>query len=128
MIDSTNPMKEVPEVAFLKKEKKRLVFCLDKSASEIVELLEHPRFEDNIKYTFEKNTGTYTFAITKIPYQLGKHRPVNYRLWFEQGKTGNYLLIEAEEEKSLFVTSNQEPEIYRFFIQVCGCEPVVAVE
>ena len=119
MIDSTNPTKEVPEVAFLKKEKKRLVFRLDKSASEIVELLEHPRFEDNIKYTF---------AITKIPYQLGKHRPVNYRLWFEQGKTGNYLLIEAEEEKSLFVTSNQEPEIYRFFIQVCGCEPVAAVE
>lgn len=39
MIDSTNPMKEVPEVAFLKKEKKRLVFRLDKSASEIVELL-----------------------------------------------------------------------------------------
>lgn len=65
MIDSTNPMKEVPEVAFLKKEKKRLVFRLDKSASEIVELLEHPRFEDNIKYTFEKNTGTYTFAITE---------------------------------------------------------------
>lgn len=54
MIDSTNPMKEVPKVAFLKKEKKRLVFRLDKSASEIVELLEHPRFEDNIKYTFEK--------------------------------------------------------------------------
>ena len=53
---------------------------------------------------------------------------MNYKLWFEQGKTGNYLLIEAEEEKSLFVTSNQEPEIYRFFIQVCGCEPVAAVE
>ena len=53
MIDSINPTKEVPEVAFLKKEKKRLVFRLDKSASEIVELLEHPRFEDNIKYTFE---------------------------------------------------------------------------
>ena len=48
MIDSTNPTKEVPEVAFLKKEKKRMVFRLDKSASEIVELLEHPRFEDNI--------------------------------------------------------------------------------
>lgn len=115
-------------MAFLKKEKKRLIFRLDKPASEIIELLEHPRFEDNIKYTFEKNEDTYTLAITKIPYQLGKHRPVKYRLWFEQGKTENYLLIEAEEEKSVFVTSNQEPEIYRFFIQVCGCEPVAGVE
>ena len=121
-------MKEVAEVAFLKKEKKRLIFRCDKSESEIVELLEHPRFEDNIKYTFKKEAGAYTFAITKIPYQLGKHRPVNYRLWFEQGKTGNHLLIEAEEEKSVFITSNQEPEIYRFFIQVCGCEPVAGVE
>ena len=100
-------------MAFLKKEKKRLIFRLDKSASEIVELLEHPRFEDNIKYTFEKNTGTYTFAITKIPYQLGKHRPVNYRLWFEQGKTANVIF-----------SINLLP----FFIQVCGCEPVAAVE
>ena len=59
MIDSTNPTKEVPEVAFLKKEKKRMVFRLDKSASEIVELLKHPRFEDNIKYTFEKYRYIY---------------------------------------------------------------------
>ena len=115
-------------MTFLKKEKKRLIFRCDKPEREIIELLEHPRFEDNIKYTFGKDTDTYAFAITKIPYQLGKHRPVNYRLWFEQGNTGSYLLIEAEEEKSVLVTSNQEPEIYRFFIQVCGCEPVAGVE
>ena len=115
-------------MAFLKKEKRRLVFRCDKSEDEIVELLEHPRFEDNIKYIFEKKADTYTFAVTKIPYQLGKHHPVNYRLWFEQGKAGTYLLIEAEEEKSVFITSNQEPEIYRFVIQVCGCEPVAEVE
>lgn len=115
-------------MAFLKKEKKRLIFRYDKPESEIIELLEHPRLEDNIKYTIEKETDTYTFAVTKIPYQLGKHRPVNYRLWFERRMAGNYLLIEAEEEKSVLVTSNQEPEIYRFFIQVCGCEPVAAME
>ena len=115
-------------MSLLKKEKKRLVFRCDKSERAIIELLEHPRFEDNIKYIFEKRADAYTFAITKIPYQLGKHRPVNYRLWFEQGKVANYLLIEAEEEKSVLVTSNQEPEIYRFFIQVCGCEPATEVE
>ena len=39
MIDSTNPMKEVPEVAILKKEMKRLVLRVDKSESEIVDKL-----------------------------------------------------------------------------------------
>lgn len=115
-------------MAFIKKEKNRMVFRCGKTQEAIVDILDHPRFEDNIKYTFDKEDGTYIFSVTKVPYQLGKHRPVKYRMWFEQGKTELYLLMEAVEEKSVLVTSTYEPEMYRFFIQVCECEPVAGVE
>lgn len=110
-------------MGFLKKEKTRMVFYCSKSVEEIVKCLENPRFEDNLSYIFFEENGAYCFSVTKLPYQLGKRRPVSYRLWFEQRMDGLYLLIEEKQEVSVMTASAQEPEIYRFFIEKCGCEP-----
>lgn len=115
-------------MGIVKKEKTRMIFRCSKSEEEIVALLEEPEFEDNLGYTFSKRADGYRFSVTKIPYQIGKRRPVHYRMWFEQGKQALYLLIEEQDEKSVFVTSSQEPEIYRFFIEKCDCEPTKEVE
>lgn len=115
-------------MSLVKKEKTRMIFRCNKSKEEIVELLENPQFEDNLEYIFSKKNDIYRFSVTKIPFQIGKRRPVPYRMWFEQGEQALYLLIEEQEEKSVFVTSSQEPEIYRFFIEKCDCEPVKEVE
>lgn len=117
-------------MGLVKKEKTRMIFLCKKSEEEIVELLENPQFEDNLEYIFSKSKekGVYCFSVTKIPYQIGKRRPVPYRMWFEQGRQALYLLIEEQEEKNVFVTSSQEPEIYRFFIEKCDCEPAKEVE
>lgn len=115
-------------MSLLKKEKTRMFFRCKKSKEEIINLLENPRFEDNLEYIFSKENGSYCFSVTKIPFQLGKRRPVPYRLWFEQGEQALYLLIEEIEEKSVLVTSSQEPELYRFFIEKCDCEPAEKVE
>lgn len=115
-------------MSFLKKEKTRMIFRCKKSQEEIVKLLEDPQFEDNLEYIFTKENGRYSFAVTKIPYQIGKRRPVPYCMWFERGEQALYLLIEEKEAKSVLVTSSQEPEIYRFFIEKCECQPAEAVE
>ncbi|MDO4313685.1 MAG: hypothetical protein Q4C52_11445 [Eubacteriales bacterium] len=115
-------------MGLLKKEKTRMIFRCRKTKEEIVSLLENPQFEDNLEYVFFSENGGYCFSVTRLPYQIGKRRPVPYRLWFEQGERALYLLVEEKEEKSVFVTSSQEPEVYRFFIEKCDCEPVKTVE
>ena len=115
-------------MAFVKKEKTRMIFRCDKTKEEIVEILNNPRFEDNIEYIFSEKDGVCYFAVTKIPFQIGKRRPVPYHMWFENGKDSLYLLIEETEEKSVLITSSQEPELYRFFIEACGCQPAEKVE
>ena len=111
-------------MGFLKKEKTRMIFRCNKSREEVVKCLEKPDFSDNLSYIFFEENGAYCFSVTKLPYQLGKRRPVPYRMWFEQGKNGLYLLIEEKEEVSVLTASSQEPEMYRFFIEKCDCEPV----
>lgn len=115
-------------MGIVKKEKTRMIFRCSKPEEEIVALLEDPQFEDNLNYIFSKEADGYRFSVTKIPYQIGKRRPVPYHMWFEQGKEALYLLIEEQDEKTVFVTSSQEPEIYRFFIERCDCEPAKEVE
>ncbi len=112
----------------LKKAKTRMIFRCNKSMEAIVRCLEKPRFEDNLSYIFFEENGAYCFSVTKLPYQLGKRRPVPYRMWFEQGEKALYLLIEEKEAVSVMTASSQEPELYRFFIEKCDCEPAERVE
>ena len=115
-------------MGLVKKEKTRIVFRCKKTQEEIIKLLKKPEFADNIEYNFEETAGGYRFGVTKVPLQIGTRRPVYYALRFEQGQQGLYLLVEEEEAKSIFVTSSQEPELYRFFIEKCDCEPAADVE
>lgn len=115
-------------MGLLKKEKTRMIFRCNKSREAIVKYLENPRFEDNLSYVFFEENGAYCFSVTKLPYQLGKRRPVPYRMWFEEGEDTLYLLIEEKEAVSVMTASAQEPEVYRFFIEKCGCEPAEKVE
>lgn len=115
-------------MGFLKKEKTRIIFRCSKSKEEVVKCLEKPDFSDNLSYIFFEENSAYCFSVTKLPYQLGKRRPVPYRLWFEQGMDELYLLIEEKEEVSIMTASAQEPEVYRFFIEKCACEPVKKAE
>lgn len=115
-------------MGLFKKEKNRMIFRCGKSMEEVVNRLENPRFEDNLSYSFFEENGVYCFSVTKIPYQIGKRRPVAYRMWFEQREHALYLLIEEKEAVSVMTASSQEPEVYRFFIEKCDCEPADRVE
>lgn len=115
-------------MGFLKKEKTRMVFRCNKSMEEILKCLEKPRFEDNLSYIFFEENGAYCFSVTKLPYQLGRRRPVPYRLWFEQRREELYLLIEEKQETGVMTASAQQPELYRFFIEKCDCEPAAGAE
>ena len=110
-------------MGLFKKEKTRMTFRCNKTREEVVGLLNTPRFEDNLSYIFFEEHGADCFSVTKLPYQLGKRRPTPYRMWFEQGEDALYLLIEEKEAVSVMTASAQEPEVYRFFIEKCGCEP-----
>ncbi len=110
-------------MGFLRKERTRMVFQCSKTKDEIIGLLETPQFGDNLSYQFAEEGDAYRFDVTKLPYQLGKRRPVPYRMWFEEDETGLYLLIEEKEKVSVMISSYQEPEVYRFFIEKCGCMP-----
>ncbi len=115
-------------MGLLKKMKTRMIFRCNKSREAIIECLEKPRFEDNLNYIFFEENGAYCFSVTKLPYQLGKRRPVSYRMWFEQGEKALYLVIEEKEAVSVMTASSQEPEMYRFFIEKCDCEPAKIIE
>ena len=105
----------------------KMIFACSKTPEEIVGALEKPAYEDNIKYTFTRENGAFEFAVTKIPFQLGKRRPVPYKLWFESGSQGLYLLLEPKNDVGVLKNASLEPEMYRFFIEKCGCAPAKEV-
>ena len=100
-----------------------MIFKCNRSKEEIVAILGKPEFEDNIKYHFYEEKEGYCLAVTKIPFQLGKRRPVEYALVFVNGLDGLYMQVEERKKSNLFRKSSYEPELYRFFIEKCGCEP-----
>ena len=110
----------------LKKDRSRLTFFCTKPITDIVKILGEPDFDDNLVYDFgpTETPGVFSFSVRKIPYQIGKRRPIHYLLWFEQDEADFYLVIEEQEARSVFTQSALEPELYRFFIQKCECEPV----
>ena len=108
----------------MKKEITKLTFFCTKTQEEILRLLNTPEFEDNLEYLFSQEGDQWTFSVVKIPYQLGKRKPIPFWLSFRQQTDGLYLVVEEKEARSVFVNTSLEPELYRFFIQKCECEPV----
>lgn len=105
-----------------------MIFRCEQTKEEIVELLKHPQFEDNIKYDFTEEKEGYCLAVTRIPFQIGKRKPFPYGLVFIQGTNGLYLQVEAMKKSNTLLAASHEPELYRFFIERCHCEPVGKIE
>lgn len=101
-----------------------MIFKCDRSKEEIVAILKKPDYDDNIKYDFYEEAEGYCLSVTKIPFQLGKRRPVRYGLVFVNGLEGVYIQVEEMKKSNVLKQSSYEPELYRFFIEKCGCEPV----
>lgn len=101
-----------------------MIFRCTETEEAIVELLMHPQFEDNIDYEFEKKQGGYLLSVTRIPFQIGKRKPFPYALVFVKGSEELYLQVEPQKKKGVLHSSSYEPEMYRFFIERCHCEPV----
>lgn len=101
-----------------------MIFKCDGTKEEMVAVLKKPDFDDNIKYDFYEEKEGYCLEVKKIPFQLGKRRPVRYGMVFVKGMEGLYVQVEEMQKNNVLKKSSYEPELYRFFIEKCGCEPV----